>query len=69
MVEKKIGNYEVPARDLAATEPKTSEPTYAEHYWNFDRKPEHEEMSRDPDGYAFKEFVKAIEKDAQARRQ
>lgn len=65
MQEKYVGDYEVAAQHIASLEPKTSEVTHAEHFWNFDRQPEHDEMAKDPEGYAFKQFVSAIRKDEQ----
>lgn len=63
MKEKYIGDYEVAASYMAAREPKTSEATYSEHYWHHDRKPEWQEAAKDPEGWAFNQFVNAIRKD------
>jgi hypothetical protein len=65
MQEKYIGDYEVAAEHIAAKEPKTSEVTHAEHFWHLDRQPGFEEMAKDPEGYAFNQFVTAIRKDEQ----
>ena len=63
MQEKYIGDYEVAAEHIASREPKTSEVTHAEHFWHIDRQPGFEEMAKDPEGYAFNQFVNAIRND------
>jgi hypothetical protein len=65
MKDKYIGDYEVAASYVASKEPKTSEPSFAEHFWHIDRQPGFEDMAKDPEGYAFKEFVQAIKRDEQ----
>lgn len=65
MVANEVGSYEVAAKHVASEQAQTSTPTYGEHFWHFDRQPEHEEMSKDPEGYAFQQFVTAIRKDEQ----
>ena len=68
MKEKYIGDYEVAASYIAAKEPKTSEATY-EHYWHHDRQPEFQEMAKDPEGYAFNQFVQAMRRDEEHAKQ
>ena len=69
MVDHDVANYEVAASYMASKEPKTSEATYADHYWHHDRKPEWQEMMRDPEGYAFNQFVQAMNRDEQRAKQ
>jgi hypothetical protein len=70
MRDKYIGDYEVAASYMAAKEPKTSEANYAGgHYWHHDRAPEWGEMSKDPESYAFNQFVQAMGRDEQRAKQ
>ena len=70
MVDNEVANYEVAASYMASKEPKTSEATYAEHYWHHDRQPGWDDAVKDPEGYAFKEFVGAMRRDeARAKQQ
>lgn len=70
MQEKYIGDYEVAAEYLASKEPRTSEAEYADHFYGFDRQPEFKEIAKDPEKWAFNQFVTAMRNDeARAKQQ
>ena len=69
MKDNHVGSYEVAASYLASKEPKTSEASYAQHYWHHERQPEWGEMSKDPESYAFNQFVQAMQRDEQRAKQ
>lgn len=69
MVDNEVASYEVAASYMASKEPKTSEAQYAQHYWHHDRQPEWGEMVKDPEGWAFNQFVQAMAKDEQRAKQ
>lgn len=63
MVERNIPDYEVAAAHIASLEPKASEPTYDSQFWNYDKRDTFKEISKDPEGWARTELLKAAKAD------
>jgi hypothetical protein len=60
MVERNIGDYEVAASYMAAREPRTSESTYSDGFWNHAKADGFAEIAKDPEGYARGEIMKTL---------
>lgn len=69
MVERNVGDYEVAARYMASKEPKVSEVTYQDQYWNHDKSPQWGEVAKDPEGWARGELLKTLRNEQQRSRQ
>ena len=69
MVERKIGDYDVAASYRAAKEPKQSDADSGrEHFWNYPKQDGFKEISEDAEGWAHKEILGAIRRDAERAR-
>lgn len=68
MVERNIGNYEDAAVLMAAREPKTSEPTYADNRFNFDKAQGFADIAKDPEAWGRREILNAIQTDQERSR-
>lgn len=70
MVKNNTANYEVAAGYRAAKNPKMSTPTsaYESQYWNHGKSDRFKEVSKDPEEYARREFMQAIERDTARAR-
>lgn len=69
MQEKSIGDYEVAAEYMAAREPKVSEPYNDSHFWRHREQPGVADIAKDPEGWARKELIGAMQRDQVAARQ
>ena len=67
MVDRKIGDYEVAAEHYRSRLPKPSAPTYDNH-WNHTQQTDFGEISKDPEAWARKQILGAIERDQEAMR-
>lgn len=65
MVERSIGNYKTAAEYMAAKEPKSSEASYDQTRWNFEKRPESAEIAKDPEAWGRNEIMKSLHADAQ----
>lgn len=68
MVERNIGDYEAAAVYFASKEPRTSEPTYDNQFWNHHNKDEFKTIAADPEGWARKEILRAVTADERTAR-
>lgn len=68
MVEKNVGDYDVAATYMAAREPRPSEATFSDHYWQHDKTPEWGEISKDPEKWARGEILKTLTDQQQRAR-
>lgn len=68
MRDRNIGDYEVAASYFASKNPKTSAPTYDSQFWHHDKQPNYEEISKDPEGWARREILGAIQRDQENAR-
>lgn len=66
MVENEIGNYEKAAEYRLLKNPKQSEANQSDGFWHHEKEPGYEELSKDPEKYAYDQFLAAIRAD-QAR--
>jgi hypothetical protein len=63
MVEKNVGDYEVAASYMASKEPKTSEPSFDNFRWNYDKKDGFAEIAKDPEAWGRSEILRALHND------
>ena len=68
MVDRNIGNYDDAATLMAAREPRASEPTYDNHFYNFDKQDSFKEIAKDPEAWGRAEIIKAIQVDQDRQR-
>jgi len=68
MRDKGVGDYEVAASYRASKNPRTTEPTYDSQYWRHQEKPDFKEVVADPEGWARKEILGAIQRDSDRQR-
>lgn len=71
MAERKIYDYEAGDLLFAAQNPTPSDGSaaYDRHFWNHDKQPGYKEIAADPERWGFNELAKAVERDAQQRKQ
>lgn len=68
MEEHAVADHEVAASYRHAKDPKTSEPTYDSQYWHHDKADNFKEISADPEAWARREILGAIQKDSDRAR-
>ena len=70
MVEKGVADYETAVGYHVARNPKPSDPTapFNDGHWNHGRSEEFKTIAADPEGFARREIMKAIEADTQRAR-
>lgn len=66
MIENEIGSYASAAEFHAMKNPKQSEAQHSDGFWHHEKEPGYEELSKDPENYAYNQFLTAIRAD-QAR--
>lgn len=66
MIERNIGDYEAGALLLASKEPKASDSSGGpQRFWNYEKRDNFSEISKDPEKWGFNQLVQAAERDAQ----
>jgi hypothetical protein len=71
MEEKKVYDYEAGDLLFAAKNPTPSDGSaaYDKHFWNHEKQPGYKEIAADPERWGFNELARAVERDAQQRKQ
>jgi hypothetical protein len=69
MIERNIGDYEAGALLKASKDPRPAEPTSgSQRFWNFEKRDEFSEISKDPEKWGFNQLLGAAERDAARAR-
>ena len=68
MQEHAVADHEVAASYRASKNPKTSEPTYDSQFWHHDQADNFKEISSDPEAWARREILGAINRDSERAR-
>lgn len=68
MTEHAVADHEVAASYRASKNPKTSEPTYDSHFWRHEKADNFKEISADPEAWARREILGAINRDDERAR-
>jgi hypothetical protein len=68
MEEHAVADHEVAASYRHSKDPKTTEPTYDSQYWHHDKADNFKEISADPEAWARREILGAIQKDSDRAR-
>lgn len=68
MEEHAVADHEVAASYRHAKDPKTTEPTYDNQFWNHDKADNFKEISADPEAWARREILGAIHRDGERAR-
>lgn len=71
MVEKNVGDYDVAAEHVISKTPTPIEASsHQEHFWNYDKRPDFAEITKDPEKWAHGEILKTLnEQEARQRNQ
>lgn len=68
MVERKVADYDVAATYHAAKNPKTSQPTFSDQYWNYQKRDGWADIAKDPEGWARNEILGALRNEEAKQR-
>jgi hypothetical protein len=68
MKDRSVADYEVAATYHVAKNPKTSQPTFDDNRWNYQKSDNWGEISKDPEGWARNEILGAIRNDEARQR-
>jgi hypothetical protein len=68
MRARNIGDYEAAAVYKASRDPKPIEPTYDSHFWRHEKQDGFKDIAADPEGWARREILGAINRDENVRR-
>ena len=68
MVDRNIGDYEAGAVYMASKEPKPSDSTPAQRYWNHEKQDGFAEISKDPEKWGYEQILGAAHRDAARMR-
>ena len=68
MVKKNVGDYEVAATYHASKNPKQSDATHHDGFWNHQKQEGFAKISEDPEGWARGEIINAIRRDEQSAK-
>lgn len=68
MEEHAVADHEVAASYRHSKDPKTTEPTYDRQFWHHDRADNFKEISADPEAWARREILGAINRDSERAR-
>ena len=68
MEEHAVADHEVAASYRHSKDPKVSEPTYDQQFWNHEKTDNFKEISADPEAWARREILGAINRDSERAR-
>lgn len=69
MVKNNVGSYDIAAEYRIAKQPKPSEATYEDNRWNHSKMEGFADIAKDPESWARKEFIQAMNRDNERQKQ